>query len=78
MASIASKVLEMMMKYAKLQGSFAKALQSGEPDSWEVKEPPKNLLKKLLVSSSQVNGKNCFNLQAKQLTRKTHIFYLHG
>ena len=78
MPSIASKILEMIMKYAKLKGSFTEALQNGAIDKWEVKEPPKNMLRKLQITSSQVNGRNCFTLQSKRLRDKTHILYLHG
>ena len=67
-----------MMKYAKLKGSFTKALQNRAIDKWEVKEPPKKMFRKLQITSSQVNGRNCFTLQSKRLRDKTHILYLHG
>ena len=78
MASIQSKVLNIILKYSNMKNSFNKVFDSGKFGKGDVNEPPKKLYSSLNIEKIQVRGRNTFILKPKNECNKIHILYLHG
>jgi len=53
-------------------------LKTGQPNKYDMPEPPKELRTEFKVSSSEVNGKNVYCFAPKENQTNKVILYLHG
>jgi acetyl esterase/lipase len=78
MASIESKIFNMILKFTTLKKTLDKAFETGEFGKGSINEPPKKLFSDVNIEKIQVGGKNVFTLKPKNESSGKTILYLHG
>lgn len=78
MASIESRIIVSYFKLTKIKKSFQQAFKKGNFEKNNTNFPPKRYYSSLHINTTQINGKNSFELSPLTRATKTHILYLHG
>ena len=78
MASIESKVLNIIFNCSNIKKSFDKVFDSGKFGKGDMNKPPKKLYSNLNIGKIQIKERNVFTLEPKKDGNKIHILYLHG
>ncbi|WP_080903984.1 alpha/beta hydrolase [Parabacteroides sp. Marseille-P3160] len=79
MASIQSKIFQILLRLVNMKGSWEKEMRSGKIDTKSYRpEPPKWLFQKVNIKTGQINRWNVYTLSPLQNAAETVVLFLHG
>ncbi len=79
MASIPSKIFQILLRIINMKGSWEKEMRSGKINTRMYRpEPPKGLYKKVNIQTENIDGNTIYTLSPLQKKTETIVLFLHG